>query len=196
MQIGKWANLSFLRLSSFLGPQDIYESKRWIVALRDEELKQVEFKGLNIFELCSGTLAARFGSSQIDIKNRNHCQFLRRMLLAALRMCIATRKFNDQYMPQFSIVAETDDFMSKSFFAHSRAQNKMVVPFRWDISARAVRVTHPLSGQYFNCNFVLDEVTSMRADVKTWPSELINVVRDLLAFLDISETQLSLPLAR
>ena len=195
-RLAGWAALDSLRLSSFLSPEDISESKRWVLSLSAVELMEAEFKGARLFDLCSGTLESRFTSAQIDPKNKNHEQFLRRVMLATLRMCIATRKFNNRFMPELTLVAGSDDFLARSFAAHSKLQGRLAAVFKWEVSTRAVRVMHPRTESSYSCDFVLQDVTSMRAEPKTWPLELLQVVRELMFFLGVPQDQLSLPLAR
>ncbi|MBX7137476.1 MAG: hypothetical protein K1X83_05780 [Oligoflexia bacterium] len=196
-RLASWANLDLMRLSTLINADEIWETKKWVTCLPSAELRTAEFHGLNLFELCKPSLENRYGSSTaVDMTHQAHEQFLRRIMLGALRMCVIGRRFNNRMLADLTLVAGETDFITASFAAQARKQGRGVALFKWDVATRAVRVHHPYNGQVFNCEFVLEDVTSMRNDVMTWPVELVNVVRDLLRFLDVSETQLKLPLAR
>jgi len=191
-----WANLQPLRLSSFLSPEDIWESKRWIVNLSSEALLDAELKGVRLLDLCRETFYNRFGISDPDPKNKNHEQFLRRLALATLRACLSAAKFNNRFMPELSLVASGSDFLTASFQKQSLIQRRNVALFKWEVTQKAVIIKSPYRSETFKCEFLLEDVTSMRSDCSTWPAELLQVVKDILFYLDVPEDQMRLPLAR
>ena len=185
--LGSWAEAGILDLSGFISAEEILETRRWILGLNDDELVSARYRELNVFELCRSTFSSRFGSAEIQAGNRNHQQFARRIMLAATRMCAATRRFNNRFMPDLTLVAGGDDFISRSFIQQSRQQKKAVAVFRWEAAARAIKVFHPRSSEVFSCEFILQDITSMRSDVSTWPAELLQVTSDLMSFLSIPQ---------
>lgn len=194
--VGAWGNLQFLRLSSFISSNEIWDSKRWISSLEPKDMLQVNFRGLTLHDLCLGTLSSRFGVSEIDPANKQQSQFLQRLLLASLRMCIATRNFNNRFRPDLTLVAGGQDFISRSFLKQTQTDKRPAALFRWEVAARSIKVFSPYSQETYSCDFVLDDITSMRSDSSTWPSELTSALDKLLQFLDIPLGQQRLPLAR
>lgn len=191
-----WASLTPLELSTYLSKDDVWESRRWALGLSDSDLLSVEFKGLRLYDLFRGSFRTRFGTENVDLANRNHAHFARKLVLATVRTCMATRRFNNVYRSDLTLVAGGYDFITSAFVEQSKRQERPAAVFRWEASNCAVRVSHPFSADSYMCNFVLENVSSMRSDVRSWPPEITQVVQELLAFLNVSETQLALPLAR
>ncbi len=196
LDLATWAGIAPLNLSSYLRPDEIWESKRWISSLSIKELKLADYKGLSLHKLCIGTFRNRFSVSEVDLYNKQHEHFFRRVLLGSLRMCMAITNFHSVVRPNLVLVPGSEDFISQSLIEQSRRLNKLVSIFKWDLHTRTVKVQHPESREWFSCEFILERVSSMRNDSKTWPAEIVSQVRSLLSFLDISEDQLQLPLAR
>lgn len=194
--LAAWAGVSVQRLSNFVAHQEIQESRRWALELSSSEIMDSTYKGLRIGDLLSGTFSNRLGVTKPDLKNKNHEQFLRRLSLATLRMCIAVDRFNNRFMPNLSLVAGGSDFLSASFMAQSKSQGCFVSVCKGDMSSRSVQLTHPRSADKYSFEFFLRDLRAMRADISTWPEELIEMLRGALVFFGISDTQLTLPIAR
>ncbi len=194
--LATWAQIPVQRLSNYISHQEILDSRRWVLELSGQELLAINYKGIAIGELLAGTFSNRLGVTRPDLSNKNHEQFLRRLSLAALRMCIVTDHFNNRYMPNLSLVASGEDFLSAAFSAQSRQQGCFVSMCTGDLSSRCVRISHPRSSEKFNFEFFLRDLRAMRSDMSTWPDELVVMLGNVLAFLGISDTQLTLPIAR
>ena len=117
-------------------------------------------------------------------------------MLSAIRLALASARFSTMQMFDLALVAAGPDFISRTFIAQCKALGRPVAEFHWEVGTRAVTISHPEREQKFSVNFVLEDITSMRSDINTWPPELLQVVQDVLEFLDVSETQLTLPIAR
>ena len=194
--LGRWGNLQFVRLSEFISSTEVWDSKRWIATQPAEHLAQLDFRGLKIKDLCLGTIANRFGVSEIDLHNKQQLQFLQRLMLASLRMCLATRNFNNRFRPDLTLVAGGHDFISRSFIKQSQRDQRQVALFRWEVAARSIKIMSPNSSESYSCDFMLEDITSMRPDPNTWPAELTSSLDRLLQFLDLPLGQQRLPLAR
>lgn len=194
--LAAWAGISVQRLSNYISFDEIQNSRRWALELPSEEIMSASYKGLRLGELLSGTFSNRLGLTRPDLANKNHEQFLRRISLATLRACIAFDRFNNRFMPNLSLVAGGDDFLSASFVAQSKSQGCYVSVCHGDISSRSVVLTHPRSSERYNLEFFLRDLRAMRSDISTWPEELVEMLRGALVFYGISDTQLTLPIAR
>ncbi len=190
-----WADLGVASLTSYLEAEELIETRKWVSFADAESLAEISFKGIVPFPYIRGSIKNRFGIDDPQLHNHHHEQMVRRLMLSAVRTCLATRRFNDQFKPGLSIVAGGDDFVSHSVLGQSRSQGIPVALVRWDIAGRAVKVFHPQSNEVFSCGLVLEGLSSMRGEIKTWPLELLNIIEDLAAFLDINTHQLPLPVA-
>jgi len=194
--LADWSGVSLSDLSRFITPAEIVSTRRWIHSLPTNVLNQLNFRGINLFELSSESLQQRLGVATPDLANKKHEQVTRRMLLSAARMCLATKRFQQQAAPTISLVAGGHDFITRSFAEQSRKQNSDIAVFEMDINERCVKIRHPRTNKLFACELLITDISHMRSDCKTWPREIIGVLDNILAFLEISQAQIALPLAR
>lgn len=194
--LARWAALETVALSSFLNPDDIWESQRWISRLSTGELLTAAFEGVRIYELCAASVQSRFGALAPDLGNAGQEQFVRRIMLAALRVTLASRRVHLKIRPDLTLVSGGSDFMTRSYIQQAEMQRRDVVMFRWEVGTRAVLIRRSGSSQVYHCDFIFDDVTSMRPEIESWPPEILSSVHGALGFLGISQKQLKLALAR
>lgn len=195
-RLALWADLACEDLSYHLLPEDVMETKRWVTMLNVSDLGEASYGDIDVFQLCRRSFSQRCGADAPDPHNSAHDEVARRLLVSALRMCIATEQFLKARSPDLMLVAGEGDFITNSFVNAARTVKRPVAIFQWDLASRSVRVRHPVNGKEFSCPLVFEDVTSMRADTRTWPWELVKIVEDILVFLDLSSSQLALPIAR
>lgn len=194
--LSDWSGLPVQDFSSFLTPEDIRETKEWATALAAADLTTAEFRGMPVFEICRETFAIRFGASEFESRNKNHEQFLRKLLVSATRACLAAQRYHGSYSPDICLVSGGRDYMTQGFVTFSRAMKRDVAVFRWDVASRAIQITHPRNEKTLSCELVPEGVLGMRSDYKTWPAELVSIVQGILNFLELSGGQLKLPISR
>ena len=194
--LANWAGVRSEEIARFLSPDDIEETKRFMLAQQTNTLIETEYQGLLLFDLVRGSFTNRFGVGTPNVNNKHHEYVLRRLMLSAARMVTATKKFNSQYLPSISLVCGGDDFISKSFEVQSRKQQRNLARLSWHLHERCVKVTRSSDGEVYSCALAVDGIDGMRQEAESWPREVLYIIREILAFLDISEDQLSLPMAR
>jgi hypothetical protein len=218
-RLGLWAGIEVQDLSSFISSREISETKSWILGLRREELPEAEFGGFNVFQLCKASLIDRvvekkkqpvhersgvsdLTSEPLAIANADDIaisekyeDLARRLMLSAVRMVVAARNFNQRVWPDLVLASSERDFISSSLVQQSRNMAIPAVTFEWDEVERMTRVGNS-EGEYFSSPLVLENISNMRSNYKTWSAEVIRMIEDLAAFLKIDINQLSLPLAR
>lgn len=195
-KLARWAGLRKISLSRYLLPEDVEDTKRWILSVPADRLLTASFRDISLFELCHGSFRARFGVPEPDLKNKNHEQMLRRFYLAAARVSLATNRFNRIYRPGMSLIAGGDDLITNSFIKQSHEQGADPVVFRLDFSERGIRIFHPQGDEVLSCDLLLEDIYLMRADYATWPNELMKIIEEILIFLGLYDVQLSLPIAQ
>lgn len=194
-RLAEWAGIGNHSLSQHLLPEDIEGTKRWALALDDDQLITAQFDGVELFELCRESFKTRFGYGDPDSANKNHVRFAKLLLVNSARMCLAAERFSHRYGGHVAFVAGGRDYLSRSFIRKSQQHGGAPVVFELNLNARAVRVVHPLSHEEMLCDLLLEDIYLMRADYHTWPKELITIIEDVLVFLGLAETQLDLPIA-
>jgi hypothetical protein len=105
--------------------------------------------------------------------------------LATWRSILAAGKFLRTVRPGLSIVAGGRDFMSKGYLLQAQRNETRTALFRWEPSERAVVIFHPEREERIASDFVLPEVSQLRMDLKSWPSDLLQLAYSIATFLDI-----------
>ncbi len=195
-EIAKWEEVGLSDLSSFISADEIRESREWITHAHIDELDNIQFGGISPYPLVKGSFHNRFGAEEPNLSNRHHEQVLRRQLLSAVRASFGMKRFLKETRPTMVIAAQGTDFISQSLFSQAAALKVPVASVKWDLSSRMVKVIHPYSGEEFTCELVLNNVAGMRADIATWPRELLGIVEGLTTFLGLESQQIPLQMAR
>lgn len=194
--LAAWSGADIRDLSLFLAPFEVEQTKRWMYTISDEELSTVEFRGIVPWHTAKNTFFFRCGVEVPDPANKVHTQVARRLLLSALRMRLAARRFLEHEAPTLVLVAGGRDFISRSLIEECVANSFGHVLFQWQLDERCVRIHHPRKPEALSCELVMNRITSMRADFRTWPLELMTILDDILQFLEIPRAELLLPAAK
>lgn len=194
--VAAWATLGVIEGSQYLLPDEIEETKRWLTAVEPAALVRAELRGHNLFALARNSFAKRTGCADPDLNHRRHEPILRRLLLASARMILLARRFNNHVQPDINLVMGGDDVLTASFVAQTVKQNKDLAVFSVRDSGRAIEISCPLRNESIMCELVLDSVATMRADVRTWPPEIVATISGIVSFLGLDEQQLQLPIAQ
>lgn len=195
-RVARWSGISAHELSRFLEPEEISETRRWSLALTPRTAEQLPFADVAFLPMVRESMVSRLGKESIEELSPDEFDVLRRLMLSAARAYIAAQRFLAAQGSQLAMVAGCRDGLSRAFVAAAESQRVAVAQFKWDLMSRAVQVTHPASDRAFSCPIVFDDVTEMRSDPRTWPGEIVRVIDELMVFLDISNSQLQLPLAQ
>ncbi|MDC0358232.1 hypothetical protein OAO01_05390 [Oligoflexia bacterium] len=194
--LAAWGGLHEDALSTYLRPEEVEKTKRWILTLAASELLTADYDGFALYELWQGSFHRRFGEQKPNLQNKHHENFIRRLMLSTLRMLHASKRFIDEQLPAVSFVAGGEDFITRSYIQQAKIKSSNIVKFSWDPGSRYVKILRAHDQSVFPCEVLLDSITSMRADVKTWPEELVAILDEILDFLGMSESQLQLPMAQ
>ena len=195
-RLAHWSGIETLEFSPYLPCTEIEKTRRWILKLTDDQLAALDFNGLDLFPLVKDSFANRFGIAIPNVQNKLHIPYLRQLLLACLRTQHATERFVQMETPNLIFIAGGDDFITKGFVEATKNSSADVVVFRWRVNDRCVTVTHPRIEDDFKCPLVLEDIASMRSDYRTWPHEIITILKDIMGFIGISENQMALPIAK
>lgn len=189
----KWSDLDSVDASRCIGAQEIEMTKRWLQEQGDAELVGLEHNCLPLFEYCEQTFQKRF-AAEFDLQNKRHVQVMRKMMLSALRMQVITNNFYNTFTPDMCFVAGGGDLLSKTFIEGLSGTHTETVRFRWDMHERTISIHRARSDEAITCELLLDGVSNMRADHRTWPDELRMIIDDILDYLDLKYAQLQLPI--
>ncbi len=194
--LSRWSRVPAKNISPYLTPQIVENTARWLNELPTRSLLTAEFDKTNVYDLVKASFNRRFLVEQPDLQNKQHELVLRRMLLSALRMNLAAANFNKEFKPDLIFVAGGKDLLTASFCASATRHSFDSITFRWDMHNRCVNIQHPRKAEPMSCDLLMEGISHMRPDQRTWPRELLSVIEDVLAYLEIEQNQLTLPMAR
>lgn len=195
-KLGRWAEQEIVDLSPYLTPADIDETKKWMLGLGKLELLGAQYEGAPLASLCRASFEARFQSELPDIMNRATEMVVRRMFLAAARIIRAVRRYTNSVRPDFALISSGEDYLTAaSAFALKEKKVKVSI-LAWNKHSNDIAIENPVSGKVAMYPLVFENVTQLRKDVRSWPSELLRMMEEILAFMDLAPSQLALPLVR
>ncbi len=194
--LAEWGSLEPIRLSEYLTPEIVQETKRTVLSKTPEQIWKMSWKGIELDKVLRGSFARRFGVAQPDFRNKSHQYAVQRLGLSAMRMVVASQEFLKRADIESSFVASGDDFISASYCAAAVQADAYVTRFKWDLGSRVVRIYRGEDPHYLTCEILLDSISSVRSEMSSWPDELIEMLDGIVRDLGFSEGQLELPMAQ
>ena len=195
-KLGRWAEQEMDDLSPHLTPADVDETKRWMLGLGKLELLSANYEGVSLAAVCRSSFEARFSTDRPDVMNRANEMVVRRMLLAAARIIRSVRRYAANVRPEYALVASGEDYLTAAATLALRERKVKVSVFAWNKHSNDIAIENPVSGKVATYPLVFENVTQLRKDIRTWPSELSRMLEEILAFIDLAPAQVALPLAR
>ncbi|NMC63576.1 MAG: hypothetical protein GYA55_10475 [SAR324 cluster bacterium] len=183
--LARWGSLESKDLSSFLQPDEIQDTWRTILNVPKEELMEFRYRGVPLFELARGSFRDYFGVDHPVLKSEEQIKDLRQLLLSTWRMAIAVRRLNNRMTPRTALVTGGQDYMSRTYVAHSVGQGIDVVVFQWSASDRAVNLINLRDNRCYSCEFIIEDLRMMRNNPESWSDEPLEQIHSILDFIGI-----------
>jgi hypothetical protein len=185
----KWASLTEIKLSGLLTASDFKDAASFS---RDYNLHNLRFfESVDIRQLLEGQLIkiSAEGNPATTQLNPKILHTIVLMIRAANQMILKT-------LPDHVLLGAADDFLSKTFteVLKSRKIKYATLTFRPDI--KKIQVLRSVDQQTKELDFLLTSLENVRSDFHTWPSEAINYIQEVLQFIGLSDSQLTLPLIK
>lgn len=194
--LAEWSGSQTMDLSKFISSDEVIATRRAINRFAVSQLQSAAYEGISLYEICLASFKQRYPGSLPDLSNKKHEQLLRRYLLSAARMCMASKRLLNTIRPEISLVSSGDDYITRSLIEQTKRLKFTAVIFKMDIHERCIKVINTARQTEFSSPLVVNEVIGMRPDVDTWPPQLMQLMQDIARFLDVSASQISLPLAQ
>jgi hypothetical protein len=170
-------------LSADTSPDDVTKTATWLQGVPKESLLRVEFRGINLWSVCRSEFGMRWddvdAGSLSDAQERD----LRGIFASYVRVAVASERFFSAFKPTLSLVTSLHDPLAHAFVSQSRAAQIDTAVFSYDPEDEVVVVESLATQERYVTKLVLEGVTSMRADPRTWAPEVTSVVHELLTFL-------------
>jgi len=181
--LAQWSAAKSKELSSFLIPDDVLQSTKWIYTLRRQDLIRAEFRGINLWELAKDELAARFGSADVISLSGDQDQLTRELFISIVHAIAAVDRFVTAVVPTLHFIALSNDALSKSYAALVKSLGMDAAIFSFDQAEEAICIESLKTGSRYNTKLVLEGITAMRNDPRTWGPEVTSIVHEMLTFL-------------
>lgn len=195
-RLAEWGRMKSQDLSLFLNGSDLAQSKRLIQSSSIAELRELSIEGVNIYQLCEQSIRSHFGIDPTAQVVKRHEEEIRRVILAGYRAGIAMQKAGAALAGDLCFSTRPNDFITRSFLEGSQRRGVAQYSFSWVASRRVVTIEERGTDRKLESPLIFDDVISMRTEISTWPTEIISQLQSIMMFVGITDSQLSLPLAR
>ena len=184
-KLAEWGVMRTEELSTFLTPEEVTSSVRWVNSVPANELMEATIDGEALAEFMKGSIAQRFGIPAIDPRNKSHEAFTRRLMLATIRMLDASRRYCTKAEFELALVAGSQNFMARCLLQEAQAAKLTAFSFTPDFNKRCVLVQSCDHTSSYECPLLIDDISELRADVKSWSPELVRLLNELIAYLGV-----------
>lgn len=184
-ELAAWSGIPTVDISTFLTPEVIEDTRRWLMTIPAALLPTIRLGTRELMGICRESFRLRFGVNDPDFKNVAHEQFLRRLMVGVARMIQASAGYIRAAGPTLHFVAGGRDAITASYISEVKRSGEQVVLFRWEISERTIQILHPSGTGAMGCELLLDGIPQLRGDSSTWTPSLVQILVEILSFLDI-----------
>lgn len=189
----EWAGFKSRTISELLRPQDVTETRRWIVLQEPEEIWSATWYDLELQPLIHHSFYRFAGTPNPDFSSKHHSLLVQRLGLATIRLATAARRALNRLRPQAVAVIDGREYISRTLLECARQQNVHTVQMRSPGAGRFELIFN--DGAPASFDLLAESVTKLRREVATWPKELLSTLDAMLDHLEISRGQLELPIA-
>lgn len=178
-----WAGASVSELSSEILPEDVITATTWIQGVASEALERVEFRGVNLWSACRSELATRWDGLDISALTDVQELDIRALYHAYVRMAVASERFLARTQPKLALVSSIYDPLSHAFVLQAKQANIDTVVGWYKPESQTVGIESLATRESYATSILVEGLTSMRSDPRTWGPEITAMVHEALTFL-------------
>lgn len=181
--LAAWGGIRIRDISADTHPDDLLKTSAWLQSVPVESLGRVEFRGVNLWAVCQAEFSLRW--DDVDLSNLSDPQEedLRRLFASYVRVVVASERFLSACKPSLVFASSAADPLVAAYITQAAALKIETAVFSYDESTQCVVVEALATGERYVSNLVLEGVSSMRPDPRTWGPEVTAVTHELLTFL-------------
>jgi hypothetical protein len=185
-----WAGASVRELSHEILPEDVMTAATWIQGVASGALERVEFRGVNLLSACRSELAMRWEA--LDFAALTEVQELdvRALFLSYVRMAVASERFLSRTRPNLALVSSIRDPLSHAFVLQAKQAQVDTVVGWYKAESQTVGLESLATRQSYSTSIVIEGLTTMRSDPRTWGPEITAMVHEALTFLGCAPDRL------
>lgn len=189
--LAQWASSKSREMSSFLVSDDVLQSSKWLSSVRTADLVRAEFRGVNLWGVCGDEFNARYPESVVAELAPREEEFLRQLFLGYVHATVACERFIAGVTPDLHFVAGSADPLARAYTKQAYASGGDVAMFFYDTTEEAIIVESARTGARYATKLLLNGITSMRNDPRTWAPEVTAIVHEILTFLGFAPDRVS-----
>lgn len=189
--LAQWASSKSREISSFLVSDDVLQSAKWLSSVRTADLVRAEFRGMNLWSACADEFTARYPESVIAELAPREEEVLRQLFIGYIHATVASERFISGVVPDLHFVAGSVDPLSRAYMKQAHASGGDIAMFFYDPAEEAIVVEAARTGARYATKLLLNGITSMRNDPRTWAPEVTAVVHEILTFLGFAPDRVS-----
>lgn len=181
--LSSWAGARMRDISSEIVTEDIVKASEWIQSVLIGDLERVEFRGVNLWSACRLELLSRWEDLQIKALDSHQELDVRTVYASYVRTAIASERFITAWKPTIAFVTAAQDPLASAFLAQARLAALDVAVFGYDAQEDSILVEYLPTGETYETKLVLEGITTMRSDPRTWSPEVTSMVHEILTLL-------------
>ncbi|NDC37223.1 MAG: hypothetical protein EBZ48_04130 [Proteobacteria bacterium] len=184
--LAQWGGIPALRLSEGIIAEVVQHSSRWIDSLPTEELWGAAVGGIGLAELAQATFEARFGVASPDFNNKLHDRFVRMLLAAVLRVHHGATALLKSRNPSLLLLPANAGLITATV---GKAALTLKIPvFHWQaqLAKRCITIHAAHSDMLHECPLLIEDVLTLRTDMKTWSPDLVSILKATEEFLGLA----------
>jgi hypothetical protein len=189
--LGAWTGASLSDLSPYLLPEDIERTRRWVNELSTEQILNDSFDGCVPWEWAKQYFVARFSTARPVATNKQHDFFVRKFILSVLRIRISARRYLFANKPDLIIVSDSNDLVSAALKEVAADFGIGLFSVLWRNDLRINQIENYHTNKLLDSDVVVSNVTELRSEPNTWPSDLIERLNVVCKFMGIENQALA-----
>jgi hypothetical protein len=189
--LAQWASAKSREMSSFLLSDDILQSSKWLSSVRTADLVRAEFRGVNLWSVCGDEFKARYPESNGTELAEREEECLRQLFVGYVHATVASERFIAGVTPDLHFVAGLADPLSRAYVQQAHVSGGDIATFLYDTAEEAIIVESARTGARYATKLLLNGITSMRSDPRTWAPEVTAIVHEILTFLEFAPDRVS-----
>ncbi len=178
-----WAGASIRDVSCEILPDDVMTAAMWIQSVDSGALERIEFRGVNLWSACRSELATRWESLDLAALTEVQELDIRDLFLSYVRMAVASERFLARTQPSLALVSSIHDPLSHAFVLQAKQAKIDTVVGWYKPESQTVGIESVATRESYATSIIIEGLTSMRSDPRTWGPEITAMVHEAVTFL-------------
>lgn len=193
LRLAQWAGMETRNLTKYITPPDVQRVKSWVTRISATEITTAELDGHPIHAYCAASIERRVAGG---CREEERIDVVKRYLFSSALTVTAVPRWQKELEPGILFVAGGEGYLSRSFLSSLDDRDLKTVLFRWLPAEHTIRISVSRSNQSADCPLLLEDVSAMRSNHKTWPGEILRLLDDVLELIGVSGSEMAMPMAR